>query len=159
MPGTNLATYLNDHLAGSVAALELLDNLLEHNPAAGRDTLVEVRAEIQQDQQVLRDILNRIGSRESTARKVAAWLSEKLGQAKLRFDDSGAGDLHALEALEALGLGIQGKLSLWRALAATAGRIPALGSLDFPDLQRRAERQFERVEELRLRAARVALGP
>jgi hypothetical protein len=159
MPGTSLATYLNDHLAGSVAALDLLDNLLEHNPAAGRDTLVEVRSEIQQDQQVLRDILDRFGSRESTARKVAAWLSEKLGQAKLSLDDSGAGDLRALEALEALGLGIQGKLSLWRALAAVAGRIPALGSLDFPDLQRRAERQFERVEELRLRAAQVALGP
>ncbi len=159
MPGTSLATYLNDHLAGSVAALDLLDNLLEHNPAAGRDTLVEVRSEIQQDQQVLRDILDRFGSRESTARKVAAWLSEKLGQAKLSLDDSGAGDLRALEALEALGLGIQGKLSLWRALAAVAGRIPALGSLNFPDLQRRAERQFERVEELRLRAAQVALGP
>jgi hypothetical protein len=159
MPGTGLATYLNDHFVGSVAALDLLDNLLEHNPAAGRDTLVEVRSEIQQDQQVLRDMLDRIGSRESTARKVAAWLSEKLGQAKLSLDDSGTGDLRALEALEALGLGIQGKLSLWRALAAVAGRIPALGSLDFPDLQRRAERQFERVEELRLRAARVALGP
>lgn len=159
MPGTILATYLNDHLAGSVAALELLDNLLEHNPAAGRDTLVEVRSEIQRDQQLLRDILDRIGSRESTTRKVAAWLSEKLGQVKLSFDDSGTGDLRALEALEALGLGIQGKLSLWRALGAVADRIPALGSLDFPDLQRRAEEQFERIEELRLRAARVALGP
>jgi hypothetical protein len=159
MPGTSFTTYLNDHLAGSVIALELLDNLLEHNPAAGRDTLVEVRSEIEKDQQVLRDILDRIGSRESTARKVAAWLSEKLGQAKLSFDNSGTGDLRALEALEALGLGIQGKLSLWRALAAVAGRIPALGGLDFLDLQRRAERQFARVEELRLRAARVALGP
>jgi hypothetical protein len=159
MPGTSFATYLNDHLAGSVAALELLDNLLEHNPAAGRDTLVEVRSEVEQDQQVLRDILDRVGGQESTARKVAAWLSEKLGQAKLSFDDSGTGDLRALQALEALGLGIQGKLSLWRALAAVAGRIPALGGLDFPDLQRRAERQFARVEELRLRAARVALGP
>ncbi len=159
MPGTSLATYLNDHLAGSVAALELLDDLLEHSPAVGRDTLVEVRSEIEQDQQVLRDILDRIGTRESAARKVAAWLSEKLGQAKLSLDDSGTGDLRALDALEALGLGIQGKLSLWRALAVVAGGIPALSSLDFPTLQRRAERQFARVEELRLRAARLALGP
>ena len=38
-----LLTYLNDHLAGSVAALELLDLLLSTGPASERGAYREVR--------------------------------------------------------------------------------------------------------------------
>jgi hypothetical protein len=157
MPSTALTTYLNDHLAGSVAALELLEHLLEREPGSGRDELVQIRAEIEADQQILQRILSEMGGKESPIRKAAAWLTEKLGQVKLGLDDEGSGELRALEALEALGLGIQGKLMLWRALEAVRGSVPSLGGIDLQQLQQSAERQFRRVEELRLRAARVAL--
>ncbi|HZN98745.1 MAG TPA: hypothetical protein VFB61_13510 [Gemmatimonadales bacterium] len=159
MPSTALTTYLNDHLAGSVAALELLGHLLERDPGSGRDDLVQIRAEIEEDQQLLQRILSDMGGKESPIRKAAAWLTEKLGQVKLGLDDKGSGELRVLEALEALGLGIQGKLMLWRALEAVSGSVPSLGGIDLQQLQQRAERQFRRVEELRLRAARVALRP
>ena len=159
MASSGLTTYLNDHLAGSIVALELLDHLLEHNPATGRDELASIRAEIEEDQQLLRRILSDVGGEESPLRKAAAWITEKLGQVKLRFDDEGRGDLRALEALEAVGLGIQGKLLLWRALGTVAGKVPSLARLDLEQLQRRAQHQFERVEELRRQAARVALLP
>jgi hypothetical protein len=159
MSGTALTTYLNDHLAGSVAALELLGHLLERDPGSGRDELTLIRKEIEEDQQVVRQLLKQLGGQESTMRKAAAWITEKLGQVKLRVDDTGSGDLRMLEALEGLGLGIQGKLLLWRARAAVAGTVPGLGGIDLQQLQQRAERQFRQVEELRVRAARVALRP
>lgn len=159
MPSTALTTYLNDHLAGSVAALELLDHLLERDPGSGRDELARIRVEIEEDQQTLQRILSDMGGKESPIRKAAAWLTEKLGQVKLSVDDKGSGELRVLEALEALGLGIQGKRMLWRALEAVKGSVPSLGGIDLQQLQQRAERQFRQVEELRLRAARVALLP
>jgi hypothetical protein len=159
MPSTALTTYLNDHLAGSVAALELLDHLLEREPGSGRDELARIRVEIEEDQQTLQRILSDMGGKESPIRKAAAWLTEKLGEVKLGLADKGSGELRVLEALEALGLGIQGKLLLWRALEAVKGSVPSLGGIDLQQLQQRAERQSRRVEELRLRAARVALLP
>ena len=91
-------------------------------------------------------------------RKAAAWLTEKVGEAKLELDDSGNGQLRLLEALETLGLGIQGKLGLWRALSAASSREPEIQKLDLPRLERRAHDQFERVEAQRLLAARAAFG-
>jgi hypothetical protein len=156
MSSEMLTTYLNDHLAGSVAALELVEYLLRHEKA-NRESYATLRTEIEEDQQTLRQLLAELGGKESQVRKAAAWLTEKLGQAKLRLDDQGAGELRALEALETLGLGIQGKLSLWRALGSVAGTIPQLERLDLPRLQRRAVEQFERVDKLRIQAARAAL--
>jgi len=151
-----LMTYLKDHLAGSVAALELVEHLLRHEKG-NRESYATLRTEIEEDQQTLRQLLAELGGKESQVRKAAAWLTEKLGQAKLRLDDQGDGDLRALEALETLGLGIQGKLALWRALGSVAGTIPQLERLDLPRLQRRAVEQFERVDKLRVQAARTAL--
>lgn len=157
MSANVLTTYLNDHLAGSVAALELLDLMLETTPPGQRDPYRQLKNEIEEDQRVLQGIIEGLGAKESRVRKAAAWLTEKLGQAKFRFDDPGDGQLRALEALETVGLGIQGKLALWRALEAVAGSIPQLGSLDLAGLQERAIDQFDRVDRLRLQAARAAL--
>jgi hypothetical protein len=153
-----LTTYLNDHLAGSVAALELLDLLLSTRPAVEHEPYSRLRREVEEDQQVLRELIERLGSKESRVRKAAAWLTEKLGRAKFQFDDEGRGELRTVEALEALGLGIQGKLCLWRALETVARSRPELGRLDFPGLQQRALEQFDRVDRLRVQAARVAFG-
>ncbi len=91
-------------------------------------------------------------------RKAAAWLTEKIGEAKLELDATGGGELRLLEALEALGLGIQGKLGLWRALESASAGTPELGRLDLSRLERRARDQFERVETLRLQVAKSAIG-
>jgi hypothetical protein len=154
-----LQTYLNDHLAGSVAALELLDHLIAlHRGTEGEKEFASLRSEVEEDQRVLQQLLESSGGKESRIRKAAAWLTEKLGQAKLRLDDPGDGELRLLEALETLGLGIQGKLALWRALAVVRDRPPGDQALDFAQLQQRAIAQFERVEARRLQVARVALS-
>lgn len=159
MSRDGLITYLNDHLAGSVAALELLDHLIRlQSGTAGERALAAVRTEVQEDQQTLQSLLHEMGGKESRVRQAAAWLTEKLGQAKLRLDDPGSGELQLLEALEALALGIQGKASLWRALAAASAHLPQVRPLDFAALEARAEDQFRRVDALRLQTAPAALS-
>ena len=153
----NLDIYLNDHVAGSVVALELLDYLIDLPAAPEPGLLTQLRTEIQEDQQVLQKLLQSVGAKESPVRKAAAWLTEKLGQAKLRVDDSGTGGLRVLEALETLALGIQGKLALWRSLATLGEAVPQLKTLDLTRLQSRALDQFQRVDRLRLSVARQAL--
>jgi hypothetical protein len=160
MSSSSLTIYLNDHLAGSVAALELLEHLGALHRGTEREKLFQsLRREVEEDQKVLQQVLDQVGGKESRVRKAAAWLTEKIGEAKLKLDDPGNGELRVLEALENLGLGIQGKMALWRALAVTADRLPQLRYLDFDHLQRRAIQQYERVEAQRLQVARLALAP
>jgi hypothetical protein len=142
-----------------VAALELLDRLCRLSSAGDRQQLfVSLRKEIEEDQQVVKLLLRSLGGKESKIRKAAAWLSEKVGEAKLALDDSGNGQLRLLEALEALGLGIQGKAGLWRALRAASSQEPEIAKLDLAQLERRADDQFQRVDAERLQIARAAFG-
>ena len=149
----NLAIYLNDHLAGSVAALELLDYLA--SSSAPEPFFRALRDEVAADQEVLRQLLEKFRAPESTARKAGAWLMEKAARLKLRMDGPAGSPIERMEALEALLLGITGKRALWLALAATLGVVEGF---DFPLLARRAEEQIGAVETKRLEAARVALG-
>jgi hypothetical protein len=154
-----LVTYLNDHLAGSVAAIELLDHLRELSKGTERERLfTSLQSEIEEDQKVLQALLRGVGGKESRLRKAAAWLTEKVAEVKLKLDDPGAGELRLLEALETLELGILGKLALWRALAVAADLVPQIRSLDLSKLERQAQGQHDRVETERLKVARAAFG-
>ncbi len=159
MTNESLATYLNDHLAGSVVALELLDHLEEDDAGtAEASILADVHADILADRQELEAFMTQRGIAVSEARKATGWLVEKLSEIKLRLDDPGDGELRQLEALETVSLVIAGKQALWDALAAAAEDAPELGGLDYARLARRAEAQREVVERLRLHAAKEVLS-
>lgn len=158
MSDEHLATYLNDHLAGSVVALELMENLeavYAGSPVA--DFIAELRADIEADRQELEAVMNGLKISESRTRKASAWLTEKLTELKLRLDDSTRGDLRLFESLEALSLGIEGKKSLWVALSAAAEVSPRLRLADYERLIQRAEEQRSRVEAKRIEVAKAAL--
>jgi hypothetical protein len=157
MTSIPLHTYLNDHLAGSVAALDLLDHLRETG-APGAEFLTALRDDIAADQQVLQDLLRAVGGEESRVRQAGAWLTAKFGELKLRVDDPKGNGLRYLQALETLALGIHGKLALWTALGALRDRIAQLADLDLARLKQRAHDQFDRVESRRVAAARAALA-
>ena len=154
-----IATYLNDHLAGSVVAVELMENL--ETVYAGRpiaDFIAKLRADIEVDILELEALMGQLQISESRTRKASAWLTEKFTQLKLRLDDPAHGDLRLFESLEALSLGIEGKRSLWLALSAAAELSPQLRIADYQRLQQRAEEQRARVEDQRLELARKALN-
>jgi hypothetical protein len=152
-----LHTYLNDHLAGSVAALELLDHLRESG-TPDSEFLTTLRAEIVADQQVLQDLLRAVGGEESRVRQAGAWVTAKLGELKLRVDDPRGIGLRYLQALETLTLGIQGKLALWTALEALRDGVAEINALDLPRLKQRARDQHAMVEARRVAAARSGLA-
>src|SRR5688572_8544989 len=123
MSKEHLATYLNDHLGGSVLALEIL----EHLEAEATDLTPHVnrlRVDIETDRQELKSLMDRLGILESRVSKVGGWIAEKLAEVKLEMDDESGGTLRRLERLEAVAIGIHGKKALWAALSAAATIAP-----------------------------------
>src|ERR1041384_744267 len=120
----DLSSYLNDHLAGSVGALELLDRLLDRSKAKPLERFFRnLRNEIDADQEVLKELIAKLGEEESTMRKAGAWIAEKLSRAKIQLSELCEGEMGLFLALEGLALGISGKGSLWRALAAASEKV------------------------------------
>lgn len=158
MSKEHLATYLNDHLAGSVVAVEILENMTEEAPDLA-ELLTGLKHDVEADRGQLLAIMTRLDIPESRIRKVGSWLAERVAEAKLEVDDETNGPLRRLERLEALGLGIDGKTALWRALAAAAVHNPALAGPDYGSLIERAKEQRSRVEGARLHAAGRAFAP
>jgi hypothetical protein len=160
MADEHLASYLNDHLAGSTAALELLENLqgATHDPVF-ETVVAELRSDIEADRRELETMMDRLGISQSGLRKASGWLAAKVTELKLRLDDVSGGDLRLFESLEALSLGIEGKRGLWIALAAVKEKAPGLQAVEYSRLIKRAEDQRSRVETMRLAAASEALKP
>src|ERR1051325_530707 len=70
----NLATYLNDHLAGSVAAIQLIDDLIGASKDESlKQFLAELKRQIESDQKVLERLIDNADENESVTRKAAAW--------------------------------------------------------------------------------------
>jgi hypothetical protein len=159
MADDHLATYLNDHLAGSTAAIELMEDLEASHPGTEiARAISQIRADVEADRRELQGLIDRLSVSESGPRKAEAWLAGKFAELKLRIDDSARGPLRLLESLEVLSLGIEGKLLLWHALAAAAEVSPKLRGMDYERLAERAKKQRLRVEPMRLEAAKAALG-
>ena len=153
----NLTAYLNDHLAGSVAALELIDDLISAlDDESLKKFLAELKREIEADQKVLEQIIESADKSESVVRKTAAWISEKAARAKFKIGGEDPGGLGLVQALEMLALGIRGKESLWRTLQNCG--FAALPGVDFTRLEQRAVEQQQSVEAKRLEAAKAAFG-
>jgi cell division protein ZapA (FtsZ GTPase activity inhibitor) len=158
MSAEPLAVYLDDHLAGSVAALNLMEELADLT--RGRPLEAKLRtlhAEVSQEQQQLRELLARLAEHPNPIKQATAWISEKLGEGKLALSARAHPELATLQGLESLGLGLQGKLSLYRALADLAPRDPRLQG-DFSGLAERTVVQQAMLENERIAAVRAAFA-
>ena len=151
----NLDSYLNDHLAGSVSALELIAHWVEvHKGEPLGSFFVETEREIKADQDTLREVMRTLGVEESKIRQAGAWAAEKVGRARLIIAGDEPGSLGLVLTLEGLIMGVTGKKLMWRTLA--AAKLPRLKSDNFEEPQRRAEQQIERLEAERIRAVSQA---
>jgi len=156
MSRTHLSTYLNDHLAGSVTAIEILDRIAEEFADIG-PFVAQLKQDIAADRQELVDLMAKLSIAQSRIRKAGGWFAERIAEAKLEVDDQSGGWLRRLERLEAVSLGIDGKLALWRSLDAASAADTRLQGPDYGHLVERAREQRARVEALRIEAARSAL--
>lgn len=155
--GDLLSIYLNDHLAGATAGLELARRVRDANreDETFGPPLVDICAEIEADRQTLVDLMGRLEVRRDPLKPVAAWAVEKLGRLKLNGQLTGYSPLSRQVELEGLLIGITGKHQMWKALGHTLGS--RAGEVDFARLAERAERQRAVVGDLHLEAASRAL--
>ena len=155
MTNDRLATYLCDHLAGSVGAIELLDRIIEvYEGQVVAQFCQEVRARIAADQETLRAVMKAIEVEESGLRKASAWIAEKLSRPKLSWPGDEADDIGLVQALEGLVLGIKGKEALWHVLGQVQASWPQWEHFDFESLEKSAIEQGAHVDEKRVQAAR-----
>jgi hypothetical protein len=153
----DLDSYLNDHLAGSISALELIAHWAEvHKGVPLGSLFVETGREIKADQDTLRDVMRTLGVEESKVRQAGAWVAEKVGRARLIIAGDEPDSLGLVLTLEGLIMGVTGKKLMWGALA--AAKLPQLNGYNFGQLQRRAEQQIERIETERMRAVSGAFA-
>jgi len=153
----DLDSYLNDHLAGSISALELIAHWADvHKGEPLGSFFVETEREIKADQDTLRDVMRTLGVEESKIRQAGAWAAEKVGRARLMIAGDEQGSLGLVLTLEGLIMGVTGKKLMWRAVA--VAKLPRLKSYNFEQLQRRAEQQIERIEAERISAVSQAFA-
>jgi hypothetical protein len=154
-----LSIYLNDHLAGSTVGANLARRAAGSNEGTSYGpVLEELAGEIEADRRSLLDVMERLSIGQDRLKTALAWGAEKTGRLKLNGELLGYSPLSRLEELEALSLGVEGKLGLWRTLQRTHGSDPRLSGIDLDELVRRARSQRRRLERQRITAADEALG-
>ncbi len=155
-----LEVYLNDHLAGATAGVDLVEKIRAANEGTPLAALLAgLGPEIETDKSTLATIMERLGVPASAVKQLAGKVLEKLSRARLNDHVTGAASVTRLMELETLSLGIEGKLALWRSLQEVAGAQPGLDEFDLVSLADRAVAQRAGVEQYRLAAAAEAFAP
>lgn len=151
MPERALHIYVNDHVAGSTMGHELAEHLRDANRGTPLgDRMARIAEEIGEDRQTLADLAERLGITTNPMKKGVAWLAEKAAELKFSGATSGDPELGTFVGLETLSLGVEGKVALWRSLAAIADDEPALEGMDFGVLIARGEAQRGTLEDDRM---------
>ena len=155
-----LDVYLNDHLAASAAAVELVERIADNNPGTALSAHLEgLKADIEADRETLSAVLERCGVMPSKPKQVAGKVLETLSRFRLNERVTGSAEVTRLMELETLSLGIEGKASLWQSLQQVEARRPELGSFDLGALLGRAVSQRAALEPFKQEAAATALAP
>jgi hypothetical protein len=154
-----LGIYLNDHLAGSTAGVELARRARNSNSGNEYGEVLErIAREIEEDRDTLQQLMGRLEIKRDHPKVAVGWVAEKLGRLKPNGQLTGYSPLSRLVELEGLALGISGKLSLWEALTELAEEDSRIDRAELGELAQRAERQRAEVWRMRQRAAREALA-
>jgi hypothetical protein len=149
-----LRIYLQDHLAGATAGLELARRTRGANEGSEYGPpLAKIADEIEADRRALQGVMEDLGFGRDKLKNVAAWGLEKVGRLKLNGEITGYSPLSRMVELEGLLTGITGKWGLWVALLQIAPSEPRLEVARLERLRDRAEEQRETVEGLREKAA------
>jgi len=155
---TLLSVYLNDHLMGASGGVELFRRAAPAQPdPAARSRLFAMADEVAQDRQALLDLMRQLDVTPHQHRIALGWLGEKVGRLKPNGSLLSRTALTDLVELEAMRLGVEGKLACWQALEVVASYDDRIKAVDIHELQARARRQLDELETLRKSAAERAL--
>ena len=157
----NLMGYLNDHLAGAAAGIQLAERCRDRDPGSELGLVLQALVpEIEQDREVLERVVRALGGSPPRIKRATALGAERIGSLRMWLPMIGPGSEESarLEELELLSLGIEGKRLLWAALAQLSSTDARLMGFAFPEMKQRAKSQRDRLERFRLRLANEALG-
>jgi hypothetical protein len=83
MKSDALTTYLQDHLAGALHAIELLKAMRDHFAGEPLGAFAaEVLAEVEADREVLARLTERVGGNAGGMKEWGAWVAEKVTRLK-----------------------------------------------------------------------------
>jgi hypothetical protein len=151
-----LSTYLQDHLGGAKAAIDLLEAMRDgHKDQHLQNFAAHLLIEVQADRDTLQRVAEKVGGGFNMLKEFSGWFAEKV--TRLKLGQSSGGDFGTFEALEFLALGVRGKMGMWQALGVAAVGDARLRGCDFKQLAARAEAQYQQVEQKRMQAAKTAL--
>ena len=157
--GVLLGIYLNDHLAGATAGLELFRRAT--GTARGRtgQVLTQLTAEVEQDRQSLLHLMGQLDVPVRHYKVFGGWALEKVGRLKVNGSLVRRSPLSDLIELEALVLAVQGKAAGFRTLRRVAEVDPRLAAAELDRLLDRAGRQAQMLEQLRVQTSVRVLAP
>lgn len=154
-----LATYLNDHHAGAVAAAELARRVAaEQRGGPEGERLRRLAVDVDEDLLALRGIMTALAVPVRGYKAGAAWAAEKLGRLKLNGRLLRRSPSTPVLELDGLAMAVAGKAALWRGLLPVSGRTGAVDEHRLRELLARAEDQAERIRELQARYAEDAFA-
>ncbi|HEX2358821.1 MAG TPA: hypothetical protein VHH72_03290 [Solirubrobacterales bacterium] len=152
-----LRIYLADHLAGSSGGSSLANRIARENDGNeyGHE-MAQIARQIEEDRESLQRIMETVGARKRRWRQAGAWMGEKAMRLKPNGRLFGYSPLSRVLELEAIIMGVTGKVQLWRGLKGLAERDSRLSSEQIARLEGRAEDQRKRLESLHSSAAAEA---
>jgi hypothetical protein len=145
-----ISIYLNDHLGGATAGAHLARRLASRNRS---EVLDAIATDVEEDRAALLQVLERLGVSEDVVKATLGRAAALASRLKFTGDLLGHTPLNRLEEIEALALGVEGKLALWQALQHALGADPRLDGIDLGELIARARSQRRQLERLRKSAA------
>ena len=140
-----LIAYLRDHLSGSDMAIRVVRRLdSSRRDTEDRRLAHRLATEFEEERSVVRTLLARLGASGRSIKRAAGFGSGMLLSVTA---GGGPGDLSLLQTLEGLAIGVQGKRCMWRALQDL--RLSTVHGMSFVELEAKAVRQWEAIEERR----------
>ena len=142
-----LIAYLRDHLSGADMAIRVVHRLGSTHQRTEDGTLFRrLSRELKEDRAVVHTLLKKLGASGRSIKRAAGFAS---GTVLSMTAGGEPGDLSLLRTLEALAIGVQGKRCMWRALQNLRTVPSSVDDMNFVELEARAVRQWEAIEERR----------
>ena len=155
-----LRIYLNDHLAGATAGTNLARRVARAAVGSPHEAALDSLArQIAEDRQALLETIRALGLAPQRTKAALGWVGERAGLLKSNGRLVRRSRLSPVLELEALRLGVQGKLLMWQALVAVAQEHSTGLDVDrLRELAQRAERQIATLDDMRGQFVRRAFG-
>lgn len=150
-----LGIYVNDHLAGHVAGLELAKRSASSNKGTALGDFLEgFVSELEDERGVIEKALAAISRDPNRFKTMGAWVAEKAGRLKLNGNVVGYSPLSRVLEIEAMAHGVAAKKDLWDALK----RMDVEVGSNLQELIAQADRQRAQLETHRHGALSAAFA-